>query len=369
MKIPYVNLSLQHVPIKKEILQAISAVIDKGDFVLGNGIGKFEENFAKLCEVKYAVGVNSGTDALIFALKAIGINSGDEVITVANSFMTTTSAIVLVGANPVFVDVKQDYTMNSKQIEELISQKTKAIIPVHLTGKPADMNSIVSIARKHGIKVIEDCAQAVSAKYHGKKVGSFGEVGCFSLHPLKTLNACGDGGVITTNDKALYEKVRIYRNNGFLNRDTCTAWSNNSRLDTLQAQLLIVKLKYLEHWTKKRIENAKYYITHLTGIPQIQLPQIKSNERSVFHTFVIQAEDRDDLRDFLISHGIETKIHYPIPIHLQPIAKKLGYKKGSLPETEKQSMRIVSLPVYPELTKRQLAYIVSNIRNFYGVRS
>lgn len=367
MKIPYVNLSLQHTPIKKEILQAISTVIDKGDFVLGDGIKEFEEKFAKLCGVKYAVGVNSGTDALIFALKAIGIKSGDQVITVANSFMTTTSAIVLAGAKPVFVDVERDYMMDSVQIEKHISKKTKVIMPVHLTGKPADMNSIIPVARKHNIKIIEDCAQAVSAEYHGKKVGSFGEVGCFSLHPLKTLNACGDGGVITTNDKTVCEKVRIYRNNGFINRDTCTVWSSNSRLDTLQAKLLLVKLKYLERWTKKRIENAKYYIKHLTGIPQIQLPQINLNERSVFHTFVIQADNRDALRDFLISQGIETKIHYPIPIHLQPVANGLKYKKGSLSETERQSRRIVSLPIYPELTTKQLAYIAHNIKKFYGI--
>lgn len=365
MKVPYVNLSLQHLPIKQELLDAVAGVIDRGDFVLGGKIAEFETQFAALCGVRYAVGLNSGTDALIFALRAYGIGPGDEVITPANSFMTTTSAIVLAGAVPVFVDVRSDYMIDPGLIEKAITPKTKAIMPVHLTGKPADMAPIMDVARRHGLKVIEDCAQAVSAEYAGKKVGSLGDTGCFSLHPLKTLNACGDGGVLTTNDARVYEQARILRNNGFLNRDECVAWSSNSRLDTLQAAIILVKMKYLEAWTCARIKNAAFYRSALAGTDGIRLPEESPNTRSVYHTFVVQADDRENLRTFLLERGIETKIHYPIPIHLQKVCAGLGFPEGSLPETEQQGKRILSLPVYPELTQEQLQHVADSIHAFY----
>jgi len=365
-KVPYVNIAGQHVAIKDELLEAVGRVIDSGNFVMGKEVEEFEQRFAELCGVKYAVGVNSGTDALILALRVLGVGSGDEVITVANSFVTSTSCIVCVGAKPVFVDVGEDYNINPSLIEKAITPKTKAIIPVHWSGRPCKMDDILKIAQENGLTVIEDCAQAVSAEFNGQKVGSFAEMGCFSLHPLKTLNACGDGGVITTNDTKFYSQLMVLRNNGFLNRNRCVAWSSNSRLDTIQAAMLLVKLNYLGQWTAKRTNNARYYQKYLSGIAQIQIPIDQIYEKSVYHTFIIQAQERDALKIFLEDQGIETKIHYPIPIHLQDVAKELG--NHVLPVTEQQSKKILTLPIHPELTEENLQYIVTNIRDFYKNR-
>jgi dTDP-4-amino-4,6-dideoxygalactose transaminase len=367
MKIPYVNLADQNVAIKNELLAAVDSVISSGQYILGKEVTDFEHHFAELCGVKYAVGVGTGTDALILALRALEIGPGSEVITVANSFVSTASCIVQIGAQPVFIDVTDDYTMAPSLIEKAITPRTRAILPVHLTGRPADMELIMAIAQAHDLEVIEDCAQAVCAEYKKQKVGSFGKIGCFSLHPLKNLSACGDGGVLTTNDVNLYKKLLILRANGIRTRDDCVAWSDNSRLDTLQAALLLVKLDYLDEWTEKRRGNARFYQQHLADLPQVQVPLDKPYEKSVYHTFVIQADRRDALRDFLGKHGIDTKVHYPVPIHLQPAAKELGYKKGSLPVTERQAKRVLSLPVYPELGQEKLSYIVNCIHDFYKI--
>ncbi|MDP2922722.1 MAG: DegT/DnrJ/EryC1/StrS family aminotransferase [Candidatus Omnitrophota bacterium] len=365
MNIPYVNLAKQNTRLKKEILAAIGKVLESGQFILGKEVTTFEHSFAKLCGTKYALGLGTGTDALILALRALNIGPGDEVITVANSFVSTASCIALVGAKPVFVDVGEDYNINPPLIENAINSRTKAILPVHLTGRPVDMGPILKIAKAHKLAVIEDCAQAVCAQYKNKYVGSFGQIGCFSLHPLKNLNACGDGGVLTTNDEDLYKKIQILRNNGFSSRDDCDIWSANSRLDTVQAALLLVKLNYLKEWTDKRRANARFYQEHLADLEQVKVPREKPHEKSVYHTFVIQVEMREKLIKFLENKAIGTKIHYPIPIHLQPAAKSLGYKIGSLPVTEKQAKRILSLPIYPELTNKELNYIVNCIRDFY----
>jgi dTDP-4-amino-4,6-dideoxygalactose transaminase len=369
MNIPYVNLAKQNTQLKKEILSAMGKVLENGQFILGKEVADFEKSFAALCGTKYALGVGTGTDALILALRALNIGPGDEVITVANSFVSTASCITLVGAKPVFVDVAEDYNINPFLIEGAINSRTKAILPVHLTGRPADMDAILKIAKKHKLAVIEDCAQAVGAQYKNKRVGSFGEIGCFSLHPLKNLNACGDGGVLTTDNEELHKKMQILRNNGFTSRDDCDIWSANSRLDTLQAALLLVKLKYLKKWTDKRRANAAFYRQHLSDLAEVTVPSEQPYEKSVYHTFVIQAQMRQSLIEFLQNKGIGTKIHYPIPIHLQPAAKSLGYKVGSLPVTEGQAEKILSLPVYPELTNKELQYIVNCIHNFYQMRS
>ncbi|MCK9614344.1 MAG: DegT/DnrJ/EryC1/StrS family aminotransferase [Candidatus Omnitrophica bacterium] len=366
MNIPYVNLAGQNRVVKKEILQAIGKVLESGQFILGKEVEAFERSFANLCGTEYALGVGTGTDALVLALRVLNIGPGDSVITVANSFISTASSIVLVGAKPVFVDVGEDYNINPRLIEKAINSRTKAILPVHLTGRPADMKSILEIAKKHKLTVIEDCAQAVGAEYREKCVGSFGTIGCFSLHPLKNLNACGDGGALTTNDRNLYRKLQILRNNGFSTRDNCAAWSDNSRLDTIQAALLLVKLNYLKKWTDRRRENAEFYQKHLSCLTQVKVPVERPYEKSVYHTFVIQAQDRDRLSNFLGRKGIGTKIHYPIPIHLQPAAKSLKQKSGSLLMTEKQAKMILSLPIYPELTTKQLSYIVNCIYDFYN---
>jgi dTDP-4-amino-4,6-dideoxygalactose transaminase len=367
--IPYVNVALQHSLIKDELLKAVGEILDKGNFILGSEVDEFEKRFAALCGVRYAVGVNSGTDALILSLKAIGIGPGDEVITVPNSFVATASCIKIVGARPVFIDVRDDYNMDPNLIESVITEHTRAILPVHLTGRPADMDPIMAIARMYNLHVIEDAAQAVAAEYKGTRVGSFGSIGCFSLHPLKTLNACGDGGVLTTNDAELAAKFKIMRNLGLESRDNCVLWSSNSRLDTLQAAILLVKLKYLDGWTEKRRLNAKYYCEHLADLPQVNVPTDKTYEFSVYHTYVIQAEKRDKLRAFLAENGIGTGIHYPRPIHLQTVAAELNYSPGSFPVAEGQVNRILSLPVYPELDEEQLNHIIDSIHKFYQDQS
>ena len=340
-------------------------MLDHGQFILGDEVDEFERLFAELCGTSYAVGVNSGTDALILSLKALGVGPGDEVITVSNSFVASTGCVALVGASPVFIDVREDYNMDPGLIEAAITEKTKAILLVHLTGRPADMDPIMEVARKHGLYVVEDSAQAVGAEYKGQRVGSFGDVGCFSLHPLKTLNACGDGGVLTTNDVSLYKDLKILRNLGLRTRDDCVVWGLNSRLDTLQAAILICKLDHMNEWTDKRRANAWFYQELLENVPQVICPVEKSYERSVYHTFVIQADRRDGLREYLSNSGIGTAIHYPIPIHLHKAAENLGYGVGSFPVTERQAGKILSLPVYPELLADQMEYVVTTLHNFY----
>ena len=366
-RVPYVNLPAQHGPIKEHLLAAVGRVIDHGRFILGPEVEEFEHRFAQLCGSKHALGVNSGTDALIMALRALDVGATDEVITVANSFVASASCIALVGARPVFVDVGDDYNIDPALIEQAITPHTKAILPVHLTGRPSDMDPIMEIARRHGLYVIEDCAQAILAEYKGRQVGSIGSIGCFSLHPLKTLNACGDGGVLTTDDSEIYEKIRILRNAGLESRDECVTWGYNSRLDTIQAAMLLVKLDHVEGWTSKRRANARFYQDLLAGVPQIEMPADLPHETSVYHTFVIRADDRDGLRAYLAKQGVGTAIHYPVPIHLQKAASGLGYKAGSFPITEKHAGRILSLPLYPELGEHELMYVVESLGSFYGL--
>lgn len=368
MAIPYVNIRAQHVSIKEDLLVAIAKVMDHGQFILGPEVAVFENRFAELCGVRFAVAVNSGTDALVLALKALQIGADDEVITAPNSFISSTSCIHLVGAQPIFVDVGDDYNMDPIQIERAITSRTKAILPVHLTGRPARMDQIMRIAEKHHLAVVEDAAQAVLAQYQGKSVGSFGIMGCFSLHPLKTLNACGDGGVVTTNDENLYSHLKVLRNLGLENRDQCMEWSGNSRLDSIQAACLLVKLDHVNCWTEKRREHARFYERNLSHLQDVKCPKEQSFEKSVYHTFVINVEHRDELKQYLADHGIETAIHYPIPIHLQPVSSKLEYKPGSFPVAERLAKRILSLPIYPELTPEALEYVVNHIQKFYKNR-
>jgi dTDP-4-amino-4,6-dideoxygalactose transaminase len=363
-EIPYINLKAQHQQIKDEMVSAFTRVLDHANFILGREVEQFEQETAGYCGTKYAVGVNSGTDALFLCLKAYGVGSGDEVITAPNSFLASASVIVAAGARPVFVDVRDDLNIDPDLIKEKISGRTKAIIPVHLTGKPAEMGPIMELAKKHNLKVIEDAAQAIGAEYGSKKTGALGDAGCFSLHPLKTLNACGDGGVITTDDKNLYQILIQLRNIGLKNRNESDLWGYNSRLDTIQAALLSIKLKHLDRWIRERRKNAQFYNEQLTGI--VKVPVDVQNGRSAYHTYVIQTEQRNELQEYLQQHGVGTKIHYPIPIHLQKAAQNLGYKAGDYPVSEKQAGRILSLPVYQGLTGADLEYVVSNVRTFFG---
>lgn len=364
--IPYVDLRSQHLAIKEELINVFTDVIDQGQFVLGARVEEFEAKFASLIGTKFAVGVNSGTDAISLTMRAIGIGEGDEVITVPNSFIATATSIVLTGATPVFVDVKDDFNMDPEKIEDAVTDATKAILPVHLTGRPADMAEINRIAKKHSLSVIEDCAQAVAAKYKGRSVGSFGIAGCFSLHPLKTLNACGDGGVITTDDKSLYEELKLLRNLGLKTRDECVIWSGNSRLDALQASLLSLKMDFIDDWTISRRKNAAYYSSKLDNIKELSLPEEAQNEYSVYHTFVIRCKNRDGLKEYLSKNKIDTAVHYPIPIHLQKVAVNLGYPKGSFPTAERHAKEILSLPIYHGLTESSMDRVIGKIKEFYG---
>ncbi|MDI9569370.1 MAG: DegT/DnrJ/EryC1/StrS family aminotransferase [Pseudomonadota bacterium] len=363
MKIPYVDIGAQSRALKKELMSAVETVLEHGNFVLGQELETFEKQFAEYCGVDYAVGVNSGTDALFLSLKALGVGPGDEVITAPNSFIATASVIIAVGARPVFVDVREDYNIDPSLLPTAITAKTKAIIPVHLTGRPADMDAIMNIAARKGIYVIEDAAQAAGASYGQKRTGSLGHVGCFSLHPLKTLNACGDGGVITTNDREIYEKLRLLRNFGLVNRDETVMWGYNSRLDSLQAAMLLLKLKYLDAWNEKRRDNAEIYRSLLKNVAV--MPWELSYEYCVYHTFVVQVEKRDDLQAFLERNGIGTRVHYPVPIHMQPAAQSLGCRKGDFPTCEAQADRILSLPVHQGLSEAQIHYVAQKIRVFY----
>jgi dTDP-4-amino-4,6-dideoxygalactose transaminase len=364
MKVPFLNLGLQHQLIKDELLDILSQVLDSGQFILGNELAKFESSFARLCGTKYAIGVANGTDALFLSMKVMGIQQGDEVITAPNSYLASASSIYLAGARPVFADVREDFNIDPEQIRKVITSRTKAIIPVHLTGRPADLNAIIKIAQEHHLAIIEDCAQAVCAEYNGKPVGSFGNLGCFSLHPLKNLSACGDGGIITTNNEELYLRLLKARNHGLRNRDECEFWSYNSRLDNLHAAILNVKLKRLPEWTDRRRKIASYYFDRFSGLDMI-VPKDKATEKAVYHTFIIQTHRRDELKNFLSEKGIDTKIHYPIPIHLQDAAKYLGYEKGDFPITEIQTKTILSLPVFPELSNEQVDYVADKINDFY----
>jgi len=363
VRVPFVNLAAQHQPIKAELMEAIGNVIDTGAFVLGDPVGEFEERFAALCGTKHAVAVNSGTDALILALRALNIGPGDEVITSPNSFIATAAAIALTGARPVFVDTAVDFNIDPNQIERAITSRTRAILPVHLTGRPADMDPIRTTAERRGLPIIEDAAQAALASYRGRRAGNLGTIGCFSLHPLKTLNACGDAGILTTNHAALAERLRILRNIGLKTRDECVAWSGNSRLDTMQAAILIVKLRYLQEWTDARRANAAYYRKALVDVPGLTLPmEDRENETSVYHTFMIQTDKRDALKQHLAANGIETAVHYPVPMHLHPAAASLGYQRGAFPTAERQAQRILSLPVWHGLTAQQLTLVVNQVR-------
>lgn len=365
MQVPYVNLGAQHQQDRDLILEKVAALLDSGQFILGDAVHNFEQSFADYCGTKHAVGVANGTDALILTMKAMGIGEGDEVITAPNSFLASASSIHLCGARPVFADVLEDQNIDPTAIEKVIGPRTKAIMPVHLTGRPAAMNEINTIAERHQIKVIEDAAQAVGASYEGKRVGSLAHASCFSLHPLKNLSACGDAGIITTNDDELAAQLRIARNHGLKNRDELAFWSVNSRIDALQAAILNVKMNRIDGWNQRRTQIADRYIAELADL--VSVPVYESDKmQPVFHACVIQTEYRDELMQYLQEQGIATKVHYPIPIHLQEGAKNLGYRLGDFPNTEVQMNRILSLPVFPELTDEQVHYVIGSIKNFFS---
>jgi dTDP-4-amino-4,6-dideoxygalactose transaminase len=366
--IPFVDLKSQYDSIKDEIDEAIQNVLNNTCFIMGEELKKFEEEFARFCNIKYAIGVANGSDALILSLRACCIGEGDEVITVPHTFIATAEAISNVGGKVVFLDIDtKTYTIDISKIEEKINEETKAIIPVHLYGQPANMDPIMRLAKKYNLKVIEDAAQAHGAEYKGEKVGSIGDVGCFSFYPGKNLGAYGDAGMITTNNEEIAEKVKLLRNHGRITKKyEHEIEGYSSRLDNLQAAILRVKLKYLNEWNDKRRNNAKKYNELLSNINRIITPYEADYAKHVYHLYVIRTgKERDRLREELKSKGIAIGIHYPIPLHLQPAYNYLGYKRGDFPITEEYSKEILSLPMFAELSDRQIDEIVKLIKNYY----
>jgi len=364
MEVKYVDFSLQYTNEKEQILSSLDRVLSSGQYILGSEVEKFENNFSALCGTKHAIGVANGTDALILIMKALGIGEGDQVITAPNSWISSASSIALTGARPVFADVQKDQNIDPSQIERAITSKTKAIMPVHLTGKCADMDPIFKIAEKYDLYIIEDAAQSVNARYKGKRSGAMGICGSFSLHPLKNLSAAGDAGIITTNSAGLAEKLYLLRNHGLKSRNEVLLWGYNSRLDALQASILNFRLNKISEITEKRRRFAKLYREKLKNI--VYCPEDDEDCFDVYHLFVIQTPERDRLQEYLSDNGIQTGIHYPKPVHLQPCAKYLDYKIGDFPNVEKQSRQILSLPIHNGLNDGDIEYVADKIIEFFN---
>jgi len=365
MKIPYVNLDKQYYQEKKSLVKIFNEVLSSGIYIGGDHVKKFEKNISRYCNTKYCVSLNSGTDALTLALHALGVRRGDEVITTPNSFIASTAAIVHLGAKPVFVDVLDDQNINPDLIEDKITKNTKVIMPVHLTGRVCQMDKILKIAKKYNIKIIEDAAQSIGSLYKNKKAGSLSDIGCFSAHPLKNLNAIGDGGYLTTNSKKIYDYIKRLRSHGMIDRNIVKSFGYVSRMDNLKAAILNFRIRNLNKIISTRRKNAQLY-KNFIKTNHVYIPEEKKNEFNTYHTFVIQVPKRDILKEYLKKNGIETSIHYPIPIHLQPASKKLGFKKGDFPKTEMQAKKILTLPINQHLTLKQIKFISKKINNFFN---
>jgi hypothetical protein len=365
MNIPAFDLKRQYRNLSSELLPILEEVMAKGQFILGENVELLEKELADYCGTKYAVGVASGTDALLLSLEALGIGEGDEVITTPFTFFATSEVISLLKAKPVFVDIdSKTFNIDPDKIEDAITTKTKAVIPVHLFGQMAEMDDIEYLAEKYDLYIIEDACQAIGAEYKGRRAGSIGDTGCFSFFPTKNLGAFGDGGLITTNDEKLYEKIKLLRVHGSRKKYYHELIGHNSRLDEIQAAILRVKLKYLDDWIERRIEIAKIYSEGLKDLDVI-VPEVKPYLRHVYHQYVIRTKHRDELQEYLFNKGIGTAIYYPLPLHLQECYKDLGYREGDLPEAEKASKEVIALPMWPELTNEEVNYIVESIREFF----
>ena len=366
MKIPPLDLKRQYASIKNEIDSAIQNVLNHGGFVLGPEVKGLENKLAEYCETKNGVGVASGTDALLLSLMAVGIKPGDEVITSTFTFFATAGVISRLGAKPVFVDIDPDtFNINPELIEKAITSKTGAIIPVHLYGQIAAMDEISAVAKKHNIPVIEDAAQAIGSTYKGKKAGSFGLTGCFSFYPTKNLGAYGDGGFITTDDDETADLLRRLRLHGARPKYFHSIIGINSRLDSMQAAALLVKLRHLPEWHEARRTRARYYDKLLSDIDQVKTPLVHDYNYHIYHQYTILAEKRDELKEYLKSKDIGCEIYYHLPMHLQECFKNLGYEKGDMPVAENASEMALSIPIFPELTDHEQDYIVETIKEFY----
>jgi dTDP-4-amino-4,6-dideoxygalactose transaminase len=367
MKVPFLDLKTQYQTIKPEIQTALNEVLENTAFAGGPFVAKFEKEFAAFCECKHAVGVGSGTDALWLALLALGVGKGDEVITVPDTFIATAEAITYCGAEPVFVDIEEsNYNMNPALLKKAITKKTKAIIPVHLFGQPADMDPILEIARKHNLAVIEDACQAHDSRYKGKKAGTMGQAGCFSFYPGKNLGAYGEAGAVVTDSEEIAAKIRGFRDHGQQKKYYHDRIGWNARMDGFQGAVLSVKLQYLNQWNEARRSHAKLYSDRLKGLKNLTLPAEADYARHVYHLYAIRVQNRDALIDSLAEKGISCGIHYPVPIHLQQAYGYMNLKPGALPVAEKCASEFVSLPMYPELTVEQIAYVADQIKAFYA---
>lgn len=370
MKVPFVDLKSQYINIKLEIDNILRDIFENTAFICGKYVSLFEKEYAKTHNTKYFVGLSSGTDAVHLMLWTAGIGNGDEVIIPVNTFIATAEGVSLCGATPVFVDNNPDtYNIDVKKIEDKITEKTKAILPVHLYGQPADMDSIMDLAKKYNLLIFEDACQAHIAKYNGKKVGNFGKSAAFSFFPGKNLGAYGEAGGISTNDENYYQRMIRMREHGSVEKYFHELIGHNYRMEEIQAGVLLVKLKYLKEWTKKRREIANLYYSLLKNIEEIACPIESKEAFHVYHLFVIRVLNgkRDALIGYLKSNEIDTGLHYPVPIHLQKAYKHLNYQKGDFPIAEKQTTQLLSLPIYPEMEKEKVEYVCDKIRSFFSV--
>ena len=349
-----------------KIFKEIEKVVKKGDYTLGDKVNEFERNFAKRTGSKHVIGVGNGTDALFLGLKALGIDKGDEVITVPYSFIATVGSIVTAGAKPIFVDIKDDYNIDEKKIEAAITKKTKAIMPVIWAGRPCELDKIKKIANKYKLKIIQDASQGIDCRFKNKHLIKFADICTYSMHPLKNLNIWGDGGFVATNNKKLANKIYLLRNHGLMNRNNSKIFGYNSRLDTIQAVVANYKLKKkLNNITKKRIKNALLFDRAFKNSPNVKTLERMDHYKEVFHLYHINVENRDRLQKYLIKNGVDAKVHYPIPIHLQTAAKYLKHKKGDFPVAEKMAKTSMSLPVHEFIKDRDIKNVANLIENFY----
>lgn len=365
MKVPFLDLKRQYATIKSDIDSALERVLSHTQFILGREVKQFEENLAKYCGTKFAIGCASGTDALLLSLRACGVGPGDEVITSTFSFFATAGVISRLGATPVFVDIlPESYNIDSSQIERKINKNTKVIMPVHLFGLCADMDEILSIAKRHNVRIVEDAAQAIGSTYKGKKAGTMGDLGCFSFFPSKNLGAYGDAGAVVTNDSELADKIRMLRVHGSRRKYYHETVGYNSRLDTLQAAILDAKLKYLDSWTEKRRKHAQFYNQAFSRLP-VQLPQEEKDKYHIFHQYTLSVPKRDQFKEYLKQKEIGCDTYYPLPLHQQECYRELAQRNGSLPVAEKKASEVVSLPIFPELTQSELEYVAGRVTCFY----
>lgn len=369
LRVPLVDLRAQYLALKPEIMAAFEQILDGMQLFLGPYVQAFERGFADYCGCREGIGVSSGTDALMLALRACEIGPGDEVITVSNTFIATVEAIAMVGARPVFVDVDPGtYLMDWRQLEEVVTPRTRAVLPVHLYGHAVEMQPVLEFARRHGLRVIEDASQAHGATYLGQRVGSIGDIGCFSLYFSKNLGAFGEAGICTTNDPALAERMRMIRDHGSRVRYHHEVMGVNARLDEMQAAVLAIKLPYLEQWNAARQAHAQTYNEQLRDVVEA-LPVVRSWSTHVYCYYVVQVQERDAFRQALEAEGIGTNVHYPVPIHLQPACAPYGYRVGMLPVTERAAKHIVSLPMYPELTQEQIQLVIDAVKRHAAPRA